>query len=66
MSFRTIRFVNRYIKRPFSAKFSASPETPVVKEEINTDILKSFNKDIEAGSFLCTRTIFIIYNLGIL
>lgn len=48
-SFRSIRILNRLLRKPVSIANYKYTSTAPVKEELNSELLTSFNQDIKAG-----------------
>lgn len=49
MSFRSLRVLNRLIRKPLGIGAYRNVTGTAVKEEINTELLTSFNRDITNG-----------------
>ena len=49
MGFRTVRILNRLLRRPFGIKSYRNVTGCAVKEEVNTELLSAFNQDIRNG-----------------
>ncbi|XP_059055837.1 malonate--CoA ligase ACSF3, mitochondrial [Achroia grisella] len=46
---RSLRLFNRLLRRPIGVATLKNVNSPAVKEEVNTELLNSFNQDIKAG-----------------
>lgn len=49
LSLRTVRIFNRLLRKPFGITSYRNVTGTAIKEEVNTELLNSFNQDIRNG-----------------
>lgn len=64
LSLRTVRTFNRLLRKPLGILAHRSVTGTAVKEEVNTELLNVFNRDIKNGKWF-QNVLFKLHQIGI-